>query len=68
MMIGSIAREYVEAIDRIQYGRFSSKQELRALEGQRALLHQQLTELLGHEPTVEEARALAMQSRARGEL
>ena len=65
-MLASIAAEYVETIDRIHYGRFSNKQELRHLEGQRALLHQQLTELLGHEPTVEEARAIVLQSRARG--
>lgn len=66
-MLASIASEYVETIDRIRYGRFSNKQELRHLEGQRALLHQQLTELLGHEPTVDEARTLMLQSRARGE-
>lgn len=66
-MLASIAAEYVETIDRIRHGRFSNKQELRRLEGQRALLHQQLTELLGHEPTIEEARTLVLQSRAKGE-
>ncbi len=66
-MIGSIAREYLEVIDRISYGQFASKRELRYLEGQRALLHQQLTELLGYEPTVAQARALALQAQARGD-
>jgi hypothetical protein len=66
-VLASVAAEYVETIDRIRYGRFSNEQELRHLEGQRALLHQQLIELLGHEPTLEEARALVLQSRARGE-
>ncbi len=33
-MIGSIAREYLEVIDRINYGQFASKRELRYLEGQ----------------------------------
>jgi hypothetical protein len=66
-MIGSIAREYIEVIDRIQYGQFTSKQELRYLEGMRALLHRQLTELLGYEPTVAQAQALALQSQAGGD-
>ncbi len=66
-MIGSIAREYLEVIDRISYGQFSSTRELRYLEGQRALLHQQLTELLGYEPTIAQARALALHAQARGD-
>jgi hypothetical protein len=66
-MISSIAREYVEVIDRIRYGQFAGTDELRYLEGQRALLHQQLLELLGREVTVREARVLALQAQARGE-
>ena len=66
-MIGSIAREYVEVIDRIRYGQFADTDELRYLEGQRALLHQQLMELLGGEVTVGEARGLALQAQAGGD-
>jgi hypothetical protein len=66
-MIGSIAREYVDVIDRIRYGQFVSTDELRYLEGQRALLHEQLMELLGREVTVREARVLALQAQAGGE-
>ncbi len=48
-------------IDRIRYGQFEDVYELRYLEGQRALLHQQLVELLGREEvTVEQVRALAL--------
>jgi hypothetical protein len=66
-MIGSIAREYVEVIDSIRYGQFADVSELRYLEGQRALLHQQLMELLGREVTVREARILALQAQAGGD-
>ena len=66
-MISGIAREYVDVIDRIRYGQFVSTDELRYLEGQRALLHQQLMELLGREVTVREAQALALQAQAGGE-
>jgi hypothetical protein len=66
-MIGSIAREYVDVIDRIRYGQFVSTDELHYLEGQRALLHEQLMELLGREVTVREARVLALQAQAGGE-
>ena len=66
-MIGGIAREYVEVIDRIRYGQFTNTDELRYLEGQRALLHQQLMELLGRGVTVREARVLALQAQAGGE-
>ena len=65
-MISSIAREYVDVIDRIRYGQFVSTDELRYLEGQRALLHEQLMELLGREVTVREARVLALQAQAGG--
>jgi hypothetical protein len=66
-MISGIAREYVEVIDLIRYGQFTDTDELRYLEGQRALLHQQLMELLGQEITVSEARGLALQAQAGGE-
>jgi hypothetical protein len=66
-MISGIAREYVDVIDRIRYGQFTDTDELRYLEGQRALLHQQLMELLGREVTVSEARVLALQAQAGGE-
>jgi hypothetical protein len=66
-MISSIAREYVEVIDRIRYGQFADTDELRYLEGQRALLHQQLVELLGRQVTAMEARVLALHAQAGGE-
>ena len=66
-MISAIARDYVEVIDSIHYGQFAGTDELRYLEGQRALLHQQLVELLGREVTVREARALALQAQAGGD-
>ncbi|MEA3340885.1 MAG: hypothetical protein U9R15_13055 [Chloroflexota bacterium] len=66
-MIGSIAREYLEVIDHIRYGQFANTHELRYLEGQRALLHQQMIELLGYEPTMAQVRAIALQAQAEGD-
>jgi hypothetical protein len=66
-VIASIGREYLEVIDRIQYSEFGSKEELRYLESQRVLLHQQLRELLGYEPTVEQVRSIVLDAQARGE-
>jgi len=51
-MKAQLAREYIETIDRIQYGCYS---ELHYLEGQRALLHAQLSELAGYQVTVADA-------------
>jgi len=62
----AIAEDYLETIDRIRYAQFSSHSELHWLEGQRALLHQQLVELLGHSPTVREVRTLVLEEHLAG--
>ena len=62
-MTSSIAREYLDTIDRIRYSKFKNKRDLRWLEGQRALLHRQLTELTGKRVTVALTRRLAASSR-----
>jgi len=54
-MKAQLAKEYIETIDRIQYGCYSEKSELHYLEGQRALLHAQLSELAGYQVTVADA-------------
>jgi len=63
MMIGSIAKEYLWVIDQIRYGQFRNTRELRWLEGQRALLHQQMVELLDRPVDIQTARRLAARSR-----
>jgi hypothetical protein len=62
-LIGAIAQEYLSVIDRLRWGEFTDKREQRWLEGQRALLHQQLVELTGRQVTVQMARQLAARSR-----
>ena len=61
--MGQIASEYLWIIDQIRYGQFRDKQHLHYLEGQRAVLHQQLVELLGQPVDIETARRLATRSR-----
>ena len=62
-MLNSLAKEYLWMIDRIRWGEFRNTRELRWLEGQRALLHQQMTELLGRPVDMQTARRLAARSR-----
>ena len=59
-MKAQLAQEYLETIDKIKYGNFASKRELRHLEGQRALLHAQLSELVGRRVTVANARTIKL--------
>ena len=62
-MIGQIAKEYLWMIDQIRYGEFRDSKDLRWMEGQRAVLHQQMVELLGHPVDIETIRRLAARSR-----
>lgn len=55
-----LAREYMETIDKIQYGRYSDKDELHYLEGLRALLHIQLKEIQGSSVPIAEARCISL--------
>ena len=62
-MLESLAREYLEVIDKIRYSEFADEEELRWLEGQRGLLHDQLCDLLGvpHDSDItDRARAIVL--------
>jgi len=62
-MIGSVAREYLDVIYKIGHAQFRGKSDLRWLEGQRRMLHDQLERLIGKHVTVAIARRLAARSR-----
>jgi hypothetical protein len=62
-MLGSLAREYLDVIERLRWGEFRDKQEQRWLEGQRGLLHRQLEQVSGERVTVRKARRWATRSR-----
>jgi hypothetical protein len=65
-MLVSLAKEYLKTINHIRYRQFRDHEELRWLEGQRGLLHRQMTELLGHKPEMSEVRALVLEAQAAG--
>jgi len=62
-MRNSVAREYLQVVDKIRNGGFHGKRELQDLTRQKATLHKQLNELCGHRVTVAEARQLARRRR-----
>jgi len=61
-LIASIAKEYLDVIDRIERGGLSPRQ-YRDLDQERVVLHRQLEELTGQRVTVAVARRLAASSR-----
>ena len=62
-MSANLAREYLDIIDKIRYGQFRDKKHLHWLEGQRAVLHNQLERATGKSVTVAMARRMAARSR-----
>lgn len=68
-MLESLAHEYLEIIDRIQYGDFADRDELQWLAGQRAVIHDQICNLLGiaHDSDItERVRAIVLGSQGEG--
>jgi len=68
-MLVSVAREYLAVIDRIRYSEFEDDAELRWLEGQRGVLHDQLCDLLGvpHDRDITaQARVIDLEARGEG--
>lgn len=68
-VLESLAREYLDIIDRIRYSDFADQNELRWLEGQRGLLHDQPCDMLGisHDSDItEQARAIVLGAQGEG--
>ena len=62
-MTNSIAKEYINVVDRIRTGNYRNRQTLAWLERERTTLHQQLRELCGGAVSMAKARKLSARSR-----
>lgn len=69
-LLASTAKEYLETIRQIAFGQ-GTVEEIRELEGQRAVLHEQLLSMLGLNRSSEEsmvslAQVIVLEARAEG--
>jgi hypothetical protein len=70
-LLVTTAQEYIETIRQIAFAQVSSPEEIRILEGQRGVLHEQLLSLLGMDRSSEEdmvklAQVIVLEARAEG--